>query len=108
MGEFGQFKRDVDAGKDKSPKVVVVNGAIGGMTAAEWTKPESKVWAEGEKRLGESQGADKQVQVVWLKQAIGGPARFGDFSKHAEQLKTWLIEDIHQILQHYPNVRVIY
>ena len=48
------------------------------------------------------------MQVIWLKQAIGGPFRFGDFPKHAEQLKDFLIGNVNQIVRHYPNVRVIY
>lgn len=108
MGEFGQFKRDADGDKDKSPAVVAVNGAIGGMTAQEWTKPDSQVWQEVQRRLSDAKVADKQVQVVWLKQAIGGPGRLGDFQSSAGKLKEFLIGDIQQILSHYPNVRVIY
>ena len=32
-----------------------------------------------------------QVQVIWLKQAIGGPGRFGDFQQSAGKLKEFLI-----------------
>ena len=109
MNEFGRFARDVTESKEKSPAVVVVNGAQGGQTAAEWAKAESPVWQKAEERLKEAQVAPPQVQVIWLKQAIGGPFRFGDFPRHAEKLKEFLIGDINQLLRHYPNLRpVIY
>jgi hypothetical protein len=106
--EFGRFKRDVEGSTGKSPVVVVVNGAQGGMTASAWTTADSKVWPVVEQRLNDAQVTAKQVQVVWLKQAIGGPFRFGEFPKHAQQLRDFLVQDINQIAQHYANVRVIY
>ena len=108
MNEFGRFVGDIAQRTEKNAAVVVVNGAQGGQTAGEWAKAESPVWQKAEERLKEANVTPPQVQVIWLKEAIGGPFRFGDFPKHAEQLKEFLIGDINQICQHYPNVQVIY
>ncbi len=106
--EFSRFQRDVAAGGDKSPAVVVVDGAQGGQTAPIWASEGSKVWPVVEQRLQEAQATAKQVQVVWLKQALAQPRRLGEFPAHAKQLEESLIQDVNQVLQHYPNVKVIY
>ncbi len=108
MNEFSRFKLSADEDRQRNTQVVVVNGALGGQTVSEWAKADSRVWAQAQDRLKLSDVTPKQVQVVWLKQAIGGPFRFGDFPRHAQAFEEFLIRDINQIMEHYPNVRVIY
>jgi hypothetical protein len=79
------------------------------MTADQWAKPDSQVWPTvRDSRLKAAGVTENQVQVLWLKHAIAGPARFGDFPASAEQLKTWLIGDVQQLLKHFPQARIAY
>jgi len=92
----------------RNPNVVVVNGALGSMTANCWATSDSRVWPEVENRLKAAGVTAKQVQAVWMKHACGGPFHLGEFPGHAQRLKEFLAQDINQTLQHYPNVRIIY
>ncbi|MFB3891875.1 MAG: hypothetical protein ACE15C_07610 [Phycisphaerae bacterium] len=106
--EFAVFKAVADKDADKDPRVVVVNGAQGGMTAMSWSKADSKVWQVAEQHLQQAGVTPRQVQVIWLKQAEAGPAQYGDFPKHAQFLKDNVVKDVQQVRQHYPNVQVVY
>jgi hypothetical protein len=107
-GEFSRFVGTAMRDAERKARLVVVDGAQGGQTAPVWAKAESKVWQVVEQRLGNAGVTAKQVQAIWLKQAIAGPAQLGEFPAHARKLKDDLVGDVRQILQHYPNVRLIF
>ncbi len=106
--EFQVFRQMANKDPDKNPSLVIVDGAQGGQAAKQWMNDTDKVWGVVEQRLAQAGVTAKQIQVVWLKQAQQQPAQFGDFPKHARQLKADIIKDIQQVKAHYPNVRVIY
>ena len=106
--EFGRFMRSAQDDPQRNPNVVVVNGALGGMTANCWATSDSRVWPEVENRLKAAGVTAKQVQAIWMKHACGGPFHLGEFPGHAQRLKEFLVQDINQTLLHYPNVRIIY
>lgn len=86
--EFSAFVRLADADPAKSPQLVIVDGAQGGVTANVWANPGARnPWEVLDQRLQRASVTPQQVQVAWVKQAIGGPARLGEFPKHAEVLK---------------------
>jgi hypothetical protein len=49
-----------------------------------------------------------QVQVVWIKQALAGPARYGEFPGHAAALENALVKIIRQGYRRFPNLRVAF
>lgn len=106
--EFGRYRHEIQGSKDKSPAVVVVDGAQGGKDAGTWTTNDSVVWQGVQQRLNEARVTSQQVQVIWLKQAIAGAGRFGEFPRSAEMLRDLVIQTIPLLKQHYPNLRVIY
>lgn len=105
--EFSKFKELADAAPDKSPKLVIVDGAQGGKDAPAWVNAEA-VWAEADRRIKAAGVTPQQVEVVWLKQALIGPGRRGEFPAHARELQ----RDIETILAmaktRYPNLRLAY
>src|SRR5205807_5801244 len=96
--EFATFKRSADAGPDKNPKLVIVDGAQGGMSANRIVNPEdngsgTRFWTTVDQRLEGARVTREQVQVAWIKQADPGPNQ--GFPKYAETLRN----ELRQIVQ---------
>ncbi len=132
--EYAQFVKTANADSEKSPKVVVVDGAIGARTATAWSldgvsllpageeerlgkimqsmgrppKGPGDTWSTVDTRLKNSGVTAQQVQVIWLKEAEAQPARLGDFPAHARTLEANLIGMLNIAKQRYPNLRVVY
>ena len=78
--EFSAFVRLANADSEKSPKVVIVDGAQGGQTANVWANPGSRdPWKVLDERLQQAGVTAKQVQLAWVKQAMPGPEYLGAF-----------------------------
>jgi hypothetical protein len=106
--EFSVFKQMADADPAKSPRLVIVDAAQGGQTAPQWAEVDARPWGIADERLRQAGTTPAQVQVAWIKQAIGQPARFGDFPAHAHQLENDLVKVLHSAMEHYPNLRIAY
>jgi len=108
--EFSRFKQIADQDAGKNPRLVVVDGAQGGKDAASWVNSNGKgnVWQLADKRIQTAGATQAQVQVVWLKQALIGPSRLGEFPKHADVLRDDLIAILKLAKQHYPNLKLAY
>lgn len=106
--EFSAFKRLADADQDKSPRLVIVDGAQGGQAAEQWAAVDARPWSVADERLRQSGVTPAQVQVVWIKQALIQPGRFGDFPEHAHKLEDELVKVLHSAMGRYPNLRIAY
>jgi hypothetical protein len=117
--EFSRFIRLANADEQKSPSVVIVDGAFGGMVASRWANPANlprkgkgksrpSPWEMLARRLKQAGVSPRQVQVVWFKQAEPGPASLGEFPKHAQKLKDNLVVVLQKLKQRYPNLRLAY
>lgn len=109
--EFSVFKRLADADPDKSADVTIVDAAQGGKDAAAWAKvpPEDNpVWQEADRRLILAGVTPKQVEVVWIKQALMAPSRLGEFPAHMKVLQDDLVTILDFAKAHYPNLRLAY
>jgi hypothetical protein len=113
--EFSQFMRLANADSQKSPQVVLVDGAQGGMDARSWSGDKTAPlgrgrdpWAVLDQRLQQAGVAPKQVQAAWLKQALAGPGMLGEFPKHAKELERHLITILQRLKQRFPNLRIVY
>ncbi len=105
---FSSFVQKVRVDSDKSPALVLVEGAQGGQTGMRWADPETPLWKVVETRLQTAGVTAKQVQVIWLKQAEAGPASLGAFPKHAEVLKANVVKGLNHLKARFPNLRVAY
>ncbi len=104
--EFRRFKEIADADPAKSPRVVLVDGAQGGQDARITSDPAAEFWPRIDERLQQAGVTAKQVQVIWLKQAI---ARIdGDFPAAAKRLQDYLATIVGTIRTRYPNARLCY
>ncbi len=111
--EFSEFKRLADADPARRPEVVIVDAAQGGQAALEWDEQAApavaaRVWEQAERRLQAAGVTPAQVQAVWIKQALKGPARYGEFPAHARAQQKHTIGILHAAARRLPNLRVAY
>ncbi len=113
--EFQALMPLAAADQDKSPQVVLVDGAQGGMTAAAWANPNRpprpdarSPWEVLDGRLRQAGLTPEQVQAVWIKEAQAQPARLGEFPKHAEAMKRDMVTLLGKLHEKLPNLRIAY
>ncbi len=104
--EYSRFKQIADLDPAKSPKVVLVDGAQGGQDARKTSDPAYVFWRNIEDRLKKANVTAKQVQVIWLKQAIIEP--HAEFPAEAKRLQGYLTTIVNIIKERYPNARLCY
>lgn len=105
------FRKLLDKDEDKSPRLVFVNGAQGGMTAKAIQDPDDKgsgtrYWDEVDKRLKAAGVTRAQVQAVWIKQADANPKE--GFPKYAQNLQAELATIVRLLPARFPNVKLVY
>ncbi len=108
--EFSTFKPMADTDPGKNPKLVIVDGAQGGMTASRISNPNlpeyQQFWTTVEARLANAGVTAAQVQVAWVKEADANPT--AAFPTHALTLKDEYAL-IAQILKtRFPKIRLAY
>lgn len=109
--EFSAFKLLVDADREKNPRLVIVDGAQGGMSAARIVDPEdnasgAKYWTTVEDRLKASGVSRAQVRAAWIKQADARPSRA--FPEHAQVLREELARIVRLLHARFPNLQLVY
>jgi hypothetical protein len=109
--EFSMFRRLADADRENNPKVMLVDGAQGGMTAARIQDPDSKnggetFWKTVDDRLKRAGATRAQVQVVWIKEADAGPT--AEFPKYPQTLQAELAKIVQLLPDRFPNIKQVY
>jgi len=107
--EFSRFMQLLGVRRgEASGTFVVVDGAQGGQAAIEWDAPDARPWGEAESRLKASGVTPKQVQAVWIKQALKGQGQYGAFPAHAKKLQEEMKKNLQIARAKYPNLRIAY
>lgn len=92
-----------------NPRVRIVDGAIGGQDATQWTNPTAGTWSQViTQRLVQAGVTTNQVQVMWLKQALASPRNYGAFPLHAQALQNDLAIILRVAKSKYPNLKLVY
>ncbi len=104
--EFQVFQKLAAAGSGLHPRLVLVDGAQGGQAADTTADPHAAFWSVAAGRLTAAAVTDRQVQAVWLKQAIIMPQR--PFPAEAKRLQGYLVDTLHNLAARYPNLRIAY
>jgi hypothetical protein len=108
--EFSTFKALADLDPDKNQKLVIVDGAQGGMTARTITNPDDPrmqvFWETVDSRLAAAEVTARPVQVVWLKEADARPTT--GFPGHSLTLQSELEAVTHLLKERFPNLRLTY
>jgi hypothetical protein len=108
---FSAFKRIANADSEKNPRLVLVDGAQGGMTAAKIKDPGdnrfgTKYWGVVDRRLKEGGVTREQVQAAWIKQADAGPTQ--GFPGYARTLQAELAQVVQAMHERFPNLKLVY
>lgn len=113
--EFSRFMTLLSRDAARSPALVVVDGAQGGMEASTWSDAEKvrrmgrpDPWSVLDQRLQRSGMTAAQVQAVWIKQARAQPESLGDFPRHAEVLRDDLAVILGKLTARFPNLKIAY
>jgi PKD repeat protein len=103
------FKYRADQDPSKNPQLVIVDGAIGGQDAIQWTNPASVNWSNVVvQRLAPAGVTTNQVQAMWLKEALARPKNYGLFPLHAQSLQNDLEIILRIAKTKYPNLKLVY
>ena len=103
------FKFRADHDPSKNPKLIIVDGAIGGRDAPDWTNADAPTWSMViTQRLVQAGVTTNQVQAMWLKQALASPRNYGDFPLHAQALQNDLASILRIARAKYPNLKLVY
>ena len=105
------FRRALRDASDLNPRVLFVDGAQGGMTAAAIQDPEdtrtgTRYWTTVDERLRTEGVTRDQVQVIWFKQADAGPS--SGFPAYARTFEGELAKIVQILPKRFPNVKLCY
>src|SRR5262245_57360113 len=104
--EFGAFERNADADRNRNARVVIVDTAFGGQTAAAIANPAASYWVTMLQRLTAMGLTAAQVQVAWLKEADAQPP--DNFPVHAQTLRNELELVANNLHDKFPSLRICY
>jgi len=104
--EFSQFQAEAVGDTAKNPSVVIVDGAQGGADADRVANSQAPYWTVVDQRLRAAGVSARQVQSVWLKEAIAGERE--PFPADARHLQRDLRAIINTARRRFPNLRLIY
>ncbi|MFB3852834.1 MAG: hypothetical protein ACE148_03300 [Vicinamibacterales bacterium] len=104
--EFSVFKDLADQDPLKDPRLTIVDGAQGGMTAQRWSDPACPCWATLDDRLRAAGVAAAQVTVAWIKLANSQPTE--GWPAHAQRLAAQTLETLGLLASRFPNLVLAY
>jgi hypothetical protein len=109
--EFSTFKRLADASPLKNPRLILVDGAQGGMAAAVIQNPQdqssgTRYWTTVDERLKAAGVSGAQVQAAWMNEADAGPTQ--GFPGYARQLQGELQRIVQSMHTRFPNLKLVY
>lgn len=104
--EFTAFIDLGNADPEKSPAVVLVNGAQGGQDIEKIVDPQAQFWTNVDSALSQRGLTVNQAQVFWFKEAKAGAN--GSFPQHAETLRDQFITVMGIIKDRYPHAYLVF
>ena len=104
--EYGAFERNEDADRNRNARLVLMDTAFGGQTAASIASPTAPYWTTMQQRLTAMGLTAAQVQVAWLKEADAQPP--DNFPVHAQTLRDELETIANDLHDKFPNLRLCY
>ena len=109
---FSGFMNAAKDDKDINPKVLLVNGAMGGMAAFMVHKPDEGrgklYWTTVDEKLNGADATRQQVQVVWIKETNPAGAQDGGFPKYTQDLQAQLGDIMRILHDRFPNLKLAY
>jgi hypothetical protein len=104
--EWEAFTGETESLAGLAPKLSIVEGAEAGWAADAVADPEASYWSDIDTTLGQAGLSPKQVQVVWLKEAMGEDQR--TFPADAKHLRNLLEEIVAIMKDRFHNLQIVY
>lgn len=105
--EFAAFERLEDVRPGRNPRLVVIDGAVGGQSADIIRNPAATYWNTVTQRLAAAGVDPDQIQLIWLKEADGAVPDTS-FPAHADSLRAHLKDVVRILKGRYPNLALCY
>lgn len=90
----------------RDPALVVVDGAQGGQTAADWANPGCRCWTTLDARIREAGLTAQQVATAWIKMADRQPS--GEWPVYARTLQEETAVVLQRLKARFPSLRLAY
>jgi hypothetical protein len=104
--EFPAFQRLAAAETGLNPKLLLVNGCVGGQASSVIADPKSNYWNLVRQHLSAAGATPKQVQALWIKEVVPGPGK--PFPVEAKQLADDYTSTLRNVKQFFPNAKVAF
>ena len=109
---FQGFMRVAEDDRQINPQLLLVNGAVGGMSAAmvqdaDDQRTGTRYWNTVDERLKAAGVTRAQVQVVWIKETDPAP-HTGSFPDYIRTLEAELTRIVQLLPQRFPRVKLVY
>lgn len=104
--EFSAFLPLAANDPDRDPRLVIVDGAQGGQTAADWANPGCPCWTTLNTRLQQAGVSAAQVTTAWVKLANRQPSE--GWPAHAQQLANDTALVLERLKARFPNLVLAY
>ena len=104
--ESRSFLKLAESKTDLNPKLTLVDCAQGAQTTARIADPNAPYWKVVSERLAEAKVTEKQVQIVWLKEANAMPNE--PFPEHVKKFQQNLVDVVHNLHDKFPNLKICY
>jgi hypothetical protein len=110
---FSGFMEVAAEDRTINPRLLLVNGAVGGMAAFMIQDPDdgktgTKYWSIVDDRLKAAGATRAQVQVVWIKETDPVQQQAGGFPKYIENLQAELTNIVGILPKRFPQVKLAY
>lgn len=104
--EFPAFQKLAAAEPGLNPKLLLVNGCVGGRSSEVIANPDSNYWNEAKKLIERAGSSPKQVQVIWFKLVVPNPSQ--PFPVEAKLLATHYEAALQNLHRYFPNAKLAF
>jgi len=104
--EFPAFQRLAAGDTSLNPKLMLVNGCVGGRSSEVIANPDSNYWNETKQLIAKAGTTPKQVQVIWFKLVVPNPTQA--WPTETKLLATHYIATLQNFHKYFPNAKMAF
>jgi hypothetical protein len=104
--EFPVFQKLAAAESGLNPKLMLVNGCVGGRSSEVIANPESNYWKEIRQLIDKSGTTPQQIQALWIKLVVPNPTQ--TFPVEAKQLAGHYLATLQNAHKFFPNAKLAF
>ncbi len=104
--EFPAFQKLAAEDSGLNPKVMLVNGCVGGRSSEVIANPDSDYWKEVKQLTAKAGTTFQQVQVIWFKLVVPNPTQA--WPTETKLLATHYIAALQNFHKYFPNARLAF